>query len=182
MYRQFNRLFAAAPLVLASMALSPLTAAAAADDDDGGGANGAMILSAEAAAGVCAERPQSVRVTVTGIRKHKGQIVADLHDDNPDHFLKEIIGRVFAPVAGDTVEFCIPVAGPGVYAIGVYHDKNGNKKFDKNFLGIPKESFGVSNNPKYGKHSPKFAEAAFEVGETGAEIAIRLVSARDILF
>ena len=32
------------------------------------------------------------------------------------------------------------------YTVVVYHDENGNEEFDKNFLGIPKESYGFSNN------------------------------------
>ena len=35
---------------------------------------------------------------------------------------------------------------PGRYAITVYHDKNDNRQFDKNWLGMPKEDWGVSNN------------------------------------
>ena len=34
------------------------------------------------------------------------------------------------------------------FAIGSFQDFNKNKKIDKNFLGIPKEPFGFSNNPR----------------------------------
>jgi uncharacterized protein (DUF2141 family) len=34
----------------------------------------------------------------------------------------------------------------GEYAIAVFVDVNGNGKMDKNFLGIPKEQYGFSNN------------------------------------
>ena len=34
----------------------------------------------------------------------------------------------------------------GVYAIALFVDANKNLKIDKNFLGIPKEQFGFSNN------------------------------------
>ena len=34
----------------------------------------------------------------------------------------------------------------GEYAIAFFIDANGNKKLDKNFLGIPKEQYGFSNN------------------------------------
>ena len=37
---------------------------------------------------------------------------------------------------------------PGTYAIGVYIDENDNEKLDTNFLGIPKEQYGFSNNAK----------------------------------
>jgi uncharacterized protein (DUF2141 family) len=35
----------------------------------------------------------------------------------------------------------------GVYAVAVIHDENGNGEIDTNFLGIPTEGVGVSNNP-----------------------------------
>jgi uncharacterized protein (DUF2141 family) len=49
----------------------------------------------------------------------------------------------------------------GTYAIAVFHDENSNGKLDENFLGIPKEGYGVSNNilPKMSK--PKFEAAKF---------------------
>jgi uncharacterized protein (DUF2141 family) len=49
----------------------------------------------------------------------------------------------------------------GNYAVVVYHDENSNGELDTNFLGIPKEGIGVSNNvmPKMSK--PKFEAAKF---------------------
>ncbi|MCX2763828.1 DUF2141 domain-containing protein [Aquimarina muelleri] len=35
----------------------------------------------------------------------------------------------------------------GEYAISCFYDANNNKKMDTNFLGIPKEKVGASNNP-----------------------------------
>ena len=34
----------------------------------------------------------------------------------------------------------------GTYSIGFFIDKNDNEKLDTNFLGIPKEQFGFSND------------------------------------
>lgn len=36
----------------------------------------------------------------------------------------------------------------GSYAIKAFHDENNNDDFDTNFLGIPKEDYGFSNNAK----------------------------------
>jgi uncharacterized protein (DUF2141 family) len=49
---------------------------------------------------------------------------------------------------------------PGTYAIGLYIDEN--KNLDANFLGIPKEQYGFSNNAKaFG--IPKFEAASFVI-------------------
>lgn len=53
----------------------------------------------------------------------------------------------------------------GTYAIALFCDENHNGKFDTNFLGIPKEAYGFSNNPKvFGK--PDFDDAKFELEES----------------
>ena len=53
----------------------------------------------------------------------------------------------------------------GKYAISAMNDQNGNKVIDKNFLGIPKEEWGVSNNVRPTLRGPTFDEAVFEVDE-----------------
>ena len=60
----------------------------------------------------------------------------------------------------------------GVYAVAIFHDSNNNNILDKNFLGIPKEGYGVSNNPKtFGK--PTFEACKFKL-ETNKKIIIEL--------
>ena len=53
------------------------------------------------------------------------------------------------------------------YAIRFIHDENRNEELDTNFLGIPKEGFGFSNDVM-GKFGPKdFSEWLFKVsGDT----------------
>lgn len=50
---------------------------------------------------------------------------------------------------------------PGTYAIGIFHDVNLNNKMDNNFLGIPVEQFGFSNNARALFGPPDFEDAAF---------------------
>ena len=63
---------------------------------------------------------------------------------------------------------------PGVYAAAIYHDENGNKKLDQNFLGIPKEGYAFSNNAKGMMGPPKFKDAVFSVEDEKKEMIIRL--------
>lgn len=50
----------------------------------------------------------------------------------------------------------------GTYAISSFNDENGNGKLDTNFLGIPKEGTGASNNAPANFGPPKWADAKFE--------------------
>jgi uncharacterized protein (DUF2141 family) len=52
---------------------------------------------------------------------------------------------------------------PGRYAIAIIHDENSNGKLDTNMVGIPKEGFGFSNNPKVTFGPPSFERASFEI-------------------
>jgi uncharacterized protein (DUF2141 family) len=84
-----------------------------------------------------------------------------------------------APVAGQKVavtgeelvlKFDLPA---GSYAVQVLHDENDNDRLDANFMGIPTEGYGFSNNPQVMRRA-LFSEARFEVGDTPAAIVIRL--------
>ena len=63
----------------------------------------------------------------------------------------------------------------GEYAIAIFVDANRNGKMDKNFLGIPKEQYGFSNNVMGRMAAPSFEQAKFEVtGPTTQNIKLRI--------
>ena len=49
----------------------------------------------------------------------------------------------------------------GTYGLSVYDDENDNGKMDYNFLGIPKEGFGLSNYQIKGLSRPAFKDFSF---------------------
>jgi uncharacterized protein (DUF2141 family) len=62
--------------------------------------------------------------------------------------------------------------GPGVFAVGMMHDENNNRRFDKNWLGMPAEGYGVSRDAIRKFRVPRFHEAAFSYGGGTVRIAI----------
>lgn len=62
---------------------------------------------------------------------------------------------------------------PGTYAVAIIHDENGNARLDT-FLGIPREGFGFSRNPKIGFGPPRFTAAEFDVTAAENEQAVRM--------
>ena len=124
----------------------------------------------------CNGASSSLDVRVHGVRSEHGYVTFVLYGDNPDDFLargKKLLKKRF-PAKTGTVEFCLPVPRPGIYAAAAYHDENGNLKFDKNWIGLPKEGFGVSNSPKMFLVPPSHEEAAFRTTEGMTEIDIVL--------
>lgn len=53
------------------------------------------------------------------------------------------------------------------------HDENGNGTLDKTVLGIPKEGYGFSNNPRLMRRA-RFDEAVFELPEGGHRIEVEM--------
>ena len=73
----------------------------------------------------------------------------------------------------DSMQLSIEIPD-GEYAIAFFIDANGNKKLDKNFLGIPKEQFGFSNNAMGTLSAPSFEQAKFKVaGNTVQNIKLK---------
>lgn len=62
-----------------------------------------------------------------------------------------------------TVIVTIPDLPAGNYAVAVAHDVNMNHKLDKNWLGMPKEQYAVSNNPHVVLKAPSFDTARFSI-------------------
>ena len=124
----------------------------------------------------CEQRPYSVMVTVTNVKDSRGTITLDLHDDDPAKWLKKgfHVERMRVPAKKGETKMCVPILKPGVYAIALYHDRNGDRQFDKNFLGIPTEPFGISNNPTIGLSAPPLDSASFEVKGPLTPLTIKL--------
>lgn len=51
----------------------------------------------------------------------------------------------------------------GSYAVSIGHDVNSNRRVDTNFIGLPTEQWGVSNNVRPSLRAPRFDEAVFKV-------------------
>jgi len=64
---------------------------------------------------------------------------------------------------------------PGNYAVTVYLDENEDRKLNSNWLGIPKEPVGASNNPRNRRGPPRFNECVFQHGSDAQTISITLV-------
>ena len=127
--------------------------------------------------GECNGASRTIRVRVHGIRSGHGYVTFVLYGDNSEDFLakgKRIFKQRF-PAKRGTVAFCVVVPEAGTYAAAAYHDENANGKFDKNWIGLPVEGFGVSNNPKTFLAPPSHDRAAFGVsnGPTRVDIEIK---------
>ncbi len=102
--------------------------------------------------------------------------VAVYSDHAPEQFTSDVeFYRGIVDVATSN-KLIVMVAGlpSGKYAIAAYVDSNKNGKQDKNFLGMPIELYGFSNDVRGRFGPPDFVDAAFDVGENIVTRSIHL--------
>jgi uncharacterized protein (DUF2141 family) len=121
----------------------------------------------------------TLTVRVTGARNTKGKIGVTLFQDAqgfPDDTSKAIRQQsVDIDPNTRSAQVTFKDLPQGTFAVSVLHDENGNGKMDKNFVGMPKEGYGASNNPKKKKRAPTFDEAKFSLNASEQTIEITLV-------
>ena len=105
---------------------------------------------------------EELTIKVTGIKKNKGDVVCALFK-TADGFPMELAKPQTIWLAADTDEVTCKFTDitTGNYAVSVAHDENANKKVDTNFVGMPTEAWGVSNNIRPLMRVPRWHEAQF---------------------
>jgi len=133
----------------------------------------AALAAPASAAAACA--PAQLTVTVDNLHSARGEVAVELYADSEKGFLsKETrIQRVRQKLDRAGAEVCLTPPGPGYYALAVYHDENGDHRFNKNALGLPTEGFGLSNNPPLRLGKPTFRSVRFQF-EGGTEVTVHM--------
>ena len=162
------KMFATALALMSSVV--PAAAPAVAAD-----AQAAVLHAAPAG---CTGTPSETWITVSveGLRSSSGLVAITLYADNPRKFLVKngslYVGRV--PAHAGTTTGCIYVPRPGVYAIAIYHDENGNQQFDRTGIGLPAEGYGFANNPGTLAGLPSFQSVRLAIPRAGLLTRVRL--------
>ncbi len=117
--------------------------------------------------------PAALHVTVTGLHSADGQLIACLWSEKPGFpncSKSETALRKIIAVDGSTMHISLPLPSAGQYAVTVVHDEDGNGKMKRNFIGMPTEGVGVSNNPG---GMPGFNKSLIDA-QPGGTITIRM--------
>lgn len=116
--------------------------------------------------GAAAPQPSRLDIEVGNLRNTRGTIHACLSAD-PRFFPdcrsdpKALKRSVPAKFAGILQYSGFPA---GHYALTLFHDENDNQRLDT-VLGVPKEGFAFSRNPKVRFGPPRFEAVVFSLGE-----------------
>lgn len=129
-----------------------------------------LLLSMTGVSSILAQSDLSVRVI--GFKHISGNVELCLFD-NEEGFMKQAVSCQFVKVEKEAVIYSFKGIANGTYAVVVFQDLNDNQDLDTNFMGMPKEPYGFSNNPSTTFGPPNFEGARFEV-ENDTEIVIKL--------
>jgi uncharacterized protein (DUF2141 family) len=113
-----------------------------------------------------------LRIRVLGLRSDRGDIRCSLFssaEDFPNN--GDLMAKTTAVQIVDRTGTCeFSGIAPGVYAVVLFHDENGDGKFNRNWIGLPEEGYGFSNDAPAHFHPPRFDEASFSF--TGGKLEI----------
>jgi uncharacterized protein (DUF2141 family) len=110
--------------------------------------------------GICSISADAQRLTIIikNIRDIEGNVGAAVYKNEKD-FLKTPFATKAVKATPGEATLVFDNLPAGNYGISVLHDTNGNDKMDSDFIGVPKEGFGFSNDAMGAFGPPKFEKA-----------------------
>jgi uncharacterized protein (DUF2141 family) len=120
----------------------------------------------------------SLEVKFIGINSSKGQICMNLFNGQigfPDGGKGAALKAArCTPIVKGNAQMTFTNLPYGNYAISAVHDTNGDTRLNSNFLGIPTEGFGFSNNKVVVNSAPSFGESQFLLSGPKTNLVIKM--------
>jgi len=126
-------------------------------------------------------------VTVTGVKSARGELRIALYNSKQQYKAHDARkpeasqGTVFKSAAvkinsvnKSKATYVFKNVPGGRYAIGAFHDKDGNKKLNSNMLGLPSEPYGFSRDGRGTLGSPAFKDVVIQFDEQHKEFKFRV--------
>ena len=103
-----------------------------------------------------------LEIEVNGFKNNDGKAKINLYNTQ-ESFMKKGIKSVRTVLKNNKTYAVFTDLPKGTYAVSMFHDENSNGKIDSNFMGIPTEGYGTSNDAKGFMGPPKYEDAKFEL-------------------
>ena len=111
-----------------------------------------------------------VTVEVSGLRNASGTIYAAVCSEA--EFLSPTCS-FFGAAPASTGTVTVAGVPPGTYAVQIIHDENDNQTLDRPGF-LPTEGMGFSRDAPMRRGPPRWADAAFELAEPGAQVPLTM--------
>ncbi|WP_424001451.1 DUF2141 domain-containing protein [Maribacter sp. IgM3_T14_3] len=90
-----------------------------------------------------------MEIVITKLKSNEGVVLLELLDES-----NESVKGVEVAIKNNTCIIVFEALKSGKYAAKYFHDENSNDVLDNNWMGIPKEGYGFSNDA-YNMFGPK---------------------------
>jgi uncharacterized protein (DUF2141 family) len=120
------------------------------------------VLIAFLFAGAALAQTATVKVVVTDFKNDNGKAGISIYDEADGFPGENEIESVWTEINDGvaTYEFEVPY---GTYAVSAMHDENDDDELETNWVGMPTEGIGVSNDAEANMGPPSFEDASFRV-------------------
>jgi uncharacterized protein (DUF2141 family) len=120
----------------------------------------------------------SLLVVATGLRSYDGALLIQVHG-SPEGFpgaLEWAVRSARVPLRdGLAPEITFEHLPPGEYAVAVFHDENDDGELSTNWIGIPTEGIGASNEAQGSFGPPDYEDARIRVVREQNRAEVRIV-------
>jgi uncharacterized protein (DUF2141 family) len=138
----------------------------------------AALVSANLPAVVFAQSPcPGIHVKILNIRNSTGAVACALFESPvgfPTEFLQYATSIMVIKIRDTQARCDFEDIAPGTYALAVCHDENMNGRLDTNWLGVPTEGYGFSNDAEALLSAPSFSAASFPYDGRNLDLTIDL--------
>jgi uncharacterized protein (DUF2141 family) len=97
-----------------------------------------------------ASGPATLDISVTGLKHMRGSLLACLWTEKsgfPTCQKSKSAVKQTVKISGTSMKVRFTGLPAGSYGVSIHHDEDGDGKLKTNFIGMPKEGVGISNNP-----------------------------------
>ncbi|MFT6868708.1 MAG: hypothetical protein ACJA08_003563 [Cyclobacteriaceae bacterium] len=115
-----------------------------------------------------------LNIAISNIDKIKGSLMLAVYTLDTKFLGEQFFASTSVRIANMPSQMLTIGLPLGVYAVAVYQDKNDDQKLNKNFLGMPTEPYGFSNNNMGIFGPPDFQSSAFDFTVADQTIEISL--------
>jgi len=118
-----------------------------------------------------------IHVKILNIRNSTGTVACALFespDGFPIEYLRSATNIMVIKIRKTQARCDFEDIPPGTYALAVIHDENMDGKLDTNWLGVPTEGYGFSNDAKASLGAPSFSAASFPYDGRNLDLTISL--------
>ena len=121
------------------------------------------------------EKTCDISIVIKGLKNTNGQIMISINKGPEgwpeENFIEQRIIPTFTAPDFTVIFEDVPY---GNYAVGVLHDKDKSGEMTKNFIGIPKEAYGFTQNYKVVFRAPHYEEANFDANTPELTLEVNL--------